>query len=159
MKWKTKNGLEEKKTKYKEEKKIPRKMRTGRVKRFTNLILDPPMTQAMFWSNSPPPSERRGIFERIGWRMDVLVYRYTLVRQYVPNQTSFQFEGTRCVFVLHIKPFLLPVDMQHTQCPCRFFLLWIEIQALWSQNHNSPQGNILNLLDYTYVHSRYVCTR
>ena len=75
MKWKIKKGLEEKKTKYKEEKKIPRKMRTGRVKRFTNLILDPPMTQAMFWSNSPPPSERRGIFERIGWRMDV----YTLV--------------------------------------------------------------------------------
>ena len=29
----------------------------------------------------------------------------------------------RCVCVPHVKPFLLPVDIQHTQCPCRFFLL------------------------------------
>ena len=27
------------------------------------------------------------------------------------------------VWVLHIKPFFQPVDIQHTQCPCRFFLL------------------------------------
>ena len=26
-----------------------------------------------------------------------------------------------CVCVLHIKPFFLPVDIQHNQCPCRFF--------------------------------------
>ena len=26
-----------------------------------------------------------------------------------------------CVCVLHIKPFFLPVDFQHNQCPCRFF--------------------------------------
>ena len=26
----------------------------------------------------------------------------------------------RCVCVLHIKPFFLPVDIQHNQCPCRF---------------------------------------
>ena len=25
-----------------------------------------------------------------------------------------------CVCVLHIKPFFLPVDIQHNQCPCRF---------------------------------------
>ena len=25
--------------------------------------------------------------------------------------------------VLHIKPSFLPVDIQHTQCPCRFFIL------------------------------------
>ena len=28
-----------------------------------------------------------------------------------------------CVWVLHIKPFFQPVDIQLTQCPCRFFLL------------------------------------
>ena len=28
-----------------------------------------------------------------------------------------------CVCVLHIKPFFPPVDIQHIQCPCRFFLL------------------------------------
>ena len=28
-----------------------------------------------------------------------------------------------CVCVLHIKLFFLPVDIQHTQCPCRFLLL------------------------------------
>ena len=27
------------------------------------------------------------------------------------------------VCVLHIKPFFLPVDIQHSQSPCRFFLL------------------------------------
>ena len=26
-----------------------------------------------------------------------------------------------CVCVLHSKPFFLPVDTQHNQCPCRFF--------------------------------------
>ena len=26
-----------------------------------------------------------------------------------------------CVCVLHIKPFFLHVDIQHNQCPCRFF--------------------------------------
>ena len=28
---------------------------------------------------------------------------------------------TEGVCVLHIKPLLLPVDIQHNQCPCRFF--------------------------------------
>ena len=27
----------------------------------------------------------------------------------------------QCVCVLHIKPFFLPIDIQHNQCPCRFF--------------------------------------
>ena len=27
------------------------------------------------------------------------------------------------LYVLHVKPFFLPVDIQHTHCPCRFFLL------------------------------------
>ena len=30
------------------------------------------------------------------------------------------------VCVLHIKPFFLPVDIQQTPCPCRFFLLLVE---------------------------------
>ena len=38
------------------------------------------------------------------------------------------------VFVLHIKPFFLPVDIQHNQCPCRFFNTR-EIQVLWSHNY------------------------
>ena len=38
------------------------------------------------------------------------------------------------VCVLHIKRFLLPVDIQHYQCPCRVFNPR-EMQALWSQNH------------------------
>ena len=28
-----------------------------------------------------------------------------------------------CVWVLHTKPFFQPVDIEHTQCPCRFFIL------------------------------------
>ena len=38
-----------------------------------------------------------------------------------------------CVSVLHIKPFVLPVDIQHTQCP-RCFILAREIpvvQLMW----------------------------
>ena len=35
-------------------------------------------------------------------------------------------DGSVCV--VHIKPFFLPVDIQHTQCPCRFFLLeWYKL--------------------------------
>ena len=42
------------------------------------------------------------------------------------------------VCVLYIKPFFPPVDIQHNQCPCRFFPLLIrDIQALWSQNHDT----------------------
>ena len=42
-----------------------------------------------------------------------------------------------CVFcdVLHIKPFFLPVDIQHNQCPCRLFNPRAEIQVMWSQNY------------------------
>ena len=30
--------------------------------------------------------------------------------------------GLHCIVcVLHVKPFFLPVDIQYTQCPCRFF--------------------------------------
>ena len=45
--------------------------------------------------------------------------------------------GFCCVCVLHIKPVFLPVDIQHTQCPCRFFLLQRYKQALWSQSHDT----------------------
>ena len=40
-----------------------------------------------------------------------------------------------CVRVLHIKPFSLPVDIQRTHCPCRFFLL--EIQVMWLKKHDT----------------------
>ena len=47
-------------------------------------------------------------------------------------------ESYICVCVLHIKPFFLPVDVQHTQCAWRFFLLErYQVQALWSQNHDT----------------------
>ena len=36
------------------------------------------------------------------------------------------------VCVLHIKPFFLPVDIQHTQCPCRFFLLEIYTSSTYN---------------------------
>ena len=39
------------------------------------------------------------------------------------TRTSETLIGRGCVCVLHIKPFFLPVDIQHTQCSCRFFLL------------------------------------
>ena len=45
--------------------------------------------------------------------------------------------GFCCVCVLHIEPVFLPVDIQHTQCPCWFFLLERCKQALWSQNHDT----------------------
>ena len=32
-----------------------------------------------------------------------------------------QYDGMYVVCVLHIKPFFLPVGIQHNQCPCRFF--------------------------------------
>ena len=40
------------------------------------------------------------------------------------------------VWVLNSKPFFLQVDIQHSQCPCRFFNPR-EIQAMWSQT--TPQ--------------------
>ena len=39
-----------------------------------------------------------------------------------------------CVCVLHMKPFFLPIDIQHNQCPCRFFNPR-EIQVLRPQNY------------------------
>jgi len=40
----------------------------------------------------------------------------------------------QCARVVHIKPFFVPVDIRHNQCPCRFFNPR-EIQALWSLNY------------------------
>ena len=48
--------------------------------------------------------------------------------------------GHSYVCVLHIKPFFLPVNIRHTQCPCRFFLL--EIQALWWKKHDRDTTSI-----------------
>ena len=39
-----------------------------------------------------------------------------------------------CVRVLHIKPLFLLVDIEHTQCPRRLFLL--EGFKHWSQDHD-----------------------
>ncbi|MEP2595777.1 MAG: hypothetical protein ABJI92_18985, partial [Kangiellaceae bacterium] len=44
----------------------------------------------------------------------------------------FAKDGHVCV--LHLKPSFLPVDIQHNQCPCRFFNPR-EIQVNWSQNY------------------------
>ena len=40
--------------------------------------------------------------------------------------------------VLHIKPVFLPVDIQHKQCPCRFFNpvnREIPVQVMWPLNY------------------------
>ena len=42
--------------------------------------------------------------------------------------------GAWCVCVLYIKPPFLPVDIQHNQCPCRFYNPG-ELQVLCSQNY------------------------
>ena len=39
------------------------------------------------------------------------------------SQESARALGVLDVCVLHIEPFFLLVDIQHTQCPCQFFLL------------------------------------
>ena len=43
------------------------------------------------------------------------------------------------------KPFFLRVDIQHNQCPCRFFRFFHsrEIQVLWSQKYNHRDTTIL----------------
>ena len=58
------------------------------------------------------------------------------------------------VCLVHIKPFFLPVDTQHTQCPCRFFLL--ETEALWSQNHDTEilLCNAASRVDYAMTWHR-----
>lgn len=42
-----------------------------------------------------------------------------------------------CACVVHIKPSFLPVDIHHTQCPCRVAVLKRHAQALWLQNHDA----------------------
>ena len=49
-----------------------------------------------------------------------------------------------------IKPFFLPVDIEHTQCPCRL-LPGREIQALWSQNHDTEICLVLCTLLYCWA--------
>ena len=39
-----------------------------------------------------------------------------------------------CSCVFYIKPFFLPVDIQHNQCPSRF-CNFREVQVVWSQNY------------------------
>ena len=59
---------------------------------------------------------------------------FTSNRSFYPSTSSTTSLSTR----RHpAQPVFLPVDIQHNQCPCRFFLLLIEIQALWSQNHDT----------------------
>ena len=42
-----------------------------------------------------------------------------------------------CVCVLHIKPFFLPIDIEHNQCPCRLFNPRRDISYVvtWSQSY------------------------
>ena len=50
--------------------------------------------------------------------------------------------GGKHVCVLHVKPFFLPVDIQHKQCPCRFFNPVIynrEMQVMWSPNYATAE--------------------
>ena len=44
--------------------------------------------------------------------------------------STTMFHGLVCVCVLHIKPFFLPVDIQHNRCPCGFY----KKQVMWSQS-------------------------
>ena len=51
--------------------------------------------------------------------------------------TRMTQRGRLCICVLFTLMFFLPVDIQHTQCPCRVFLLEkYFVQALWSQKHD-----------------------
>ena len=52
-------------------------------------------------------------------RFDVQIRVQTGVSCYTQGQSGMMF----IVCVLHIQPFFLPVDMQHTLCPYRFFIL------------------------------------
>ena len=50
-------------------------------------------------------------------------------------ENGYEYDGYRyvCVFFI-LKPFFLPVGIQHNQCPCRFFNP-TEIQVTWSQTY------------------------
>ena len=40
---------------------------------------------------------------------------------YIPDTRYDTYGYEYRVRVLHVEPFFLPADIQHTQCPCRFF--------------------------------------
>ena len=63
--------------------------------------------------------------------------------------------AVRSVCVLHIKPFFLPVDVQHTQCPCLFFLL--EIYKLCG--HKTTTQRILHNNVVSRVDNGMTCRR
>ena len=60
----------------------------------------------------------------------VLVFRFRHALFPFTQAGSFSplLNPSLCV---HIKPFFLPVDIHHTQCPCRSFLLELHTLASW----------------------------
>ena len=59
------------------------------------------------------------------------MYMYMCAKNEAGNSTA--------VCVLGIKPFFLPVDIQHNLCPCRFFnptrYEVEEVKVMWSQSY------------------------
>ena len=45
----------------------------------------------------------------------------SFMRYNYPSTGFHAIQLSVCVCVFFIKPFFLPVDIQHNQCPCRFF--------------------------------------
>ena len=72
--------------------------------------------------NSPSSSARRLYHESTRPGM------YHITNRHLPGHMSAR------LCVRHIKPFFLPDDIEHTQCPCSFSMLERYVHALWSQN-------------------------
>ena len=86
-------------------------------------------TSDHFWYNkiqSPWP-RKDGLFSRtiLRGRYDHSVVGPQPATHSCTSITMFKVNNStqQDCCVLQIKPFFLPVDIQHTQCPCRFFLL------------------------------------
>ena len=65
--------------------------------------------------------------------------------------------GVVDVCVVHIKPFFLSVNIQHTQCPCRFFLL--ERYKLCGHKTTTQRYYILTYLVVSRVDNGMTCRR
>ena len=50
----------------------------------------------------------------------VWLFTSKLIDYEMYNQRRILFSVAGCGCVLHVKSFILPVDIQHNQCPCRF---------------------------------------
>ena len=70
----------------------------------------------------------------------LVYYKPTLnPTQPIPTVSSWTWWCVWLCAFFTLNPFFLPVGIQHTQCPCRFFLIRGEIQALWSHNHDTAE--------------------